>query len=128
MSLRSVLSSIYRKTNPESSRVSPKKAVRMTSKQWDVLTIIVNGNGEVEGNFIPVDLDQILERQSYISTKQSLQFILRSLVEKGLIEKGGMENRRDRQRRLYFPTTLGKQMFGTETDHSFVEKESAFSD
>lgn len=75
---------------------------------------IVAGDGEAA-----IDLDQLLERLDYQTTKESLQFSLRALIGHGLIRKAERELRRDRIRQTLVPTTYGKQVYA-ETQPHFV--------
>ena len=54
------------------------------------------------------DMDQLLERLSWTPSKESLQFSIRALIAKGLIEKAGIETRRGRNRICYQMTVDGK--------------------
>jgi DNA-binding MarR family transcriptional regulator len=84
--------------------------VNLTQKQKAILALIVKGNpgdpstGEPD---TPIDFDQLIERLPYQTSKQSMHFSVRALVARGLIEKGGLEARRGRARRLISPTPLG---------------------
>lgn len=81
---------------------------RLTSKQVHILDVIVAGNGlDGDGNLIPVDLDELLGRLGYETTKASIQFSLRALVARGLIVKGAQVERRGRSRATYYPTAAG---------------------
>ena len=75
---------------------------------------IIAGDGEAA-----IDLDQLLERLDYKTSKESLQFSLRALIGHGLIRKGERELRRDRVRQTIVPTGLGKMIY-TETVPHFV--------
>jgi len=75
----------------------------LTEKQEAVLTSIVRGNED--GSFC--DLDQVIERVPYETTKASIQFIVRNLIGKGLIEKKRPEKRRNRRRVVLSPTPEG---------------------
>jgi DNA-binding MarR family transcriptional regulator len=98
--------------------------IALTNKQVALLKVIVEGNGHVEGKFSPCDLDQIIERVSYHPSKDSLQFSIRKLIEKGAITKSGFERRRDRRRVLIAPTKLGRQLMQpTLKKESYVETE-----
>ena len=59
-----------------------------------------------------VDLDQLLERLPYATTKESLQFSLRALERHALIDRSFAEHRRGRLRRLVAPTETGRQLHG----------------
>lgn len=55
----------------------------------------------------PIDLDQMLEQLAWAPTKESTQFVIRSLVTKGLIEKTELVFRRGRRRVCYRATPAG---------------------
>ncbi|MEB0029202.1 hypothetical protein QN372_00415 [Undibacterium sp. RTI2.1] len=67
------------------------------------MRVIIAGNGESAS----VDLDEILDRVRYETTKASLQFSIRALIAHKLIEKKGIEKRRGRQRQVIEATELG---------------------
>lgn len=75
----------------------------LTEKQIEILKLVVKGNSD--GSFI--DLDQLLERLSYKPSKAALQFSLRFMAERGLLEKKALENRRGSARRIYSCTAKG---------------------
>lgn len=77
--------------------------MELTAKQMSIMNVVVGANPD--GSH--VDLDQILDRLDYTTTKQSLQFSLRALIAHGLIQKAGAENRRGRQRTLIRATGMG---------------------
>jgi DNA-binding PadR family transcriptional regulator len=79
----------------------------LTVKQVELLTVIAKGNGAAAA-----DLDEILDRIRYETTKQSLQFSIRALIKHGFIEKRGTEKRRGRQRQMIAATDLGLSMVG----------------
>lgn len=84
---------------------------RLTYKQMNCLVVIARGNpgmGETWAQF--ADLDEILERIDYKTSKDSLQFTLRALIGRRLIRKVGMECRRGRQRVLFELTELGRTL------------------
>lgn len=85
-----------------------KPATLLTAKQTALLTIIAQGNPDGS----EVDLDQVLERLPYKTTKHSLQFSIRIMVAKGLIEKLELEGRRSRWRCVIKPTKLGLEVYG----------------
>jgi DNA-binding PadR family transcriptional regulator len=78
--------------------------MNLTAKQKAILALVVHGNKDGT----PIDLDQLIERVPYSPTKESMQFSVRAMVNKGLIEKGGIEPRRGRGRRIITATDLGK--------------------
>lgn len=77
--------------------------MNLSEKQVGVLLTI---NRENEDKSL-VDLDQIIERQSYETNKPSIQFIIRNLIQKKLIIKDGTEVRNNRRKVLFRTTTLG---------------------
>ncbi len=83
--------------------------MHLTVKQIELLSVISRGNGAND----PADLDEILDRVRYETTKQSLQFSIRALIKHGLIAKKGIEKRRGRQRQVIEATELGHQMAGS---------------
>lgn len=82
--------------------------MHLTTKQIQLLHVISEGNGEDA----PCDLDEILEKLPYETTKQSLQFSIRALISHGVIEKRGTEKRRGRARQVIAATVLGHHMVG----------------
>jgi hypothetical protein len=87
----------------------------MTNKQIQVMKVILKGNTDAAG-WTPVDLDQLLERIPYETTKASMQFTIRYLINKGCITKG-QEKRRSYTRATYLPTDQGKSMIQAEDQH-----------
>lgn len=88
------------------------RAVNLTDKQYRIMIVICDGNGvDEEGNFIPIDLDQLLERISYRTGKDSMQFSIRVLMGHGYVKKD-YEKRRNARRVIYTPTKSGKQITG----------------
>lgn len=84
----------------------------LTNKQYKILTVLCHGNGkDKDGNHIPCDLDELLERVAYKTTKDSMQFSIRALVKRGLITKG-KEYRRGANRVVYIPSRLAMQTMG----------------
>lgn len=79
----------------------------LSEKQAEILKHIVRMNAD--GSFI--DLDQLLERLSYKPSKDALQFSIRHLVGRNLIEKKPVEYRRGAKRRLFAPTALGYEEY-----------------
>lgn len=97
--------------------------MRLTVKQIEIMGILNAGNGIDAGKFSPCDLDQLLERLSYRTTKDSIQFSIRALVKKELVEKKGTEVRRGRSRVLLSLTKSGKAIFSAETEPWMVGEE-----
>jgi hypothetical protein len=82
--------------------------MNLTIKQIEIMKVVVAGAtaGAV------VDIDQLLERLPYKTTKASLQFSLRAVERHGLIDRSFAEHRRERLRRLIAPTELGRAVIG----------------
>jgi len=96
--------------------------MHLTQKQLTIMTVVVAGDGkDAAGNLIPVDMDQLLERIDYKTTKESMQFSIRALIKNGFIYKGGFQTRRGRTRVVFFPTELGKQMTKLGASTSYLE-------
>ncbi|MBV6634379.1 MAG: hypothetical protein KI788_00560 [Mameliella sp.] len=79
---------------------------RLTKKQMQVLGTIVKGHPE-DGL---LDMDQLLEAIPYETSKNSIQFTIRSLITRKMIVKMDQELRRGRMRVVYAPTLRGQQM------------------
>jgi hypothetical protein len=80
--------------------------VELSQKQiWIMKTVCKGG---AEGDFL--DLDELLKNLPYRTTKQSLQFSIRALIRRGLIEKKDREIRRGRKRRVLAPTVIGMNL------------------
>lgn len=84
--------------------------MHLTHKQIELMRVIVAGNGDND----PADLDEILVRVRYATTKQSLQFSIRALIAHGLIEKRGIQKRRGRQRQVIAATRIGQAVMGPQ--------------
>lgn len=86
--------------------------MRMTTKQTKILGCLCDKNADGS----EVDLDQLLEalRAEYHweTTKPSLQFSLRRLIEGGLVTKLNRQIRRGRLRAILTITPLGLRMMG----------------
>jgi hypothetical protein len=82
--------------------------MNLTIKQIEIMKVVVAGASEGAA----VDLDQLLERLTYKTTKESLQFSLRAIERHGLIDRSFAEHRRGRLRRLVRPTDLGRAVVG----------------
>lgn len=83
---------------------------RITDKQYRILSVVLEGNRDAEGRFTPVDIDQLLERLSYRTTKQSFYFSMKALVARGLVEKGE-DVRRGARRVTLAPTERCRRLF-----------------
>ena len=78
----------------------------LTEKQKDIIKTL--NLGYERGHLL--DLDELLEVLPYKTTKQSIQFSIRALIKKGLVEKGHTRQRSDNRyhRRTLGLTTLGR--------------------
>ncbi|UBM12770.1 hypothetical protein [Cupriavidus metallidurans] len=86
--------------------------MQLTEKQHKILFEIAKGNGkDSDGNLIPVDLDELLQRLDYGPSKDSMHFSIRALVRRGLIVKGDLQHRRGRMRVVYLPSLWVKNRF-----------------
>ena len=91
--------------------------MHLTTKQLHILSTVIKGNPD--GSFI--DLDQLLERLPYETTKQSIQFSIRALIAKKLLMKHPREKRRGRSRVILSATDLGYRIM---SPHSAIIDES----
>lgn len=85
--------------------------MHLTTKQIELMRVISAGNSDGSN----VDLDQLLSRLSYRTTKASLQFSIRALINKDLIEKAAREVRRNRERQTIAVTLYGSGFFPRPT-------------
>lgn len=78
----------------------------LTDKQKDILRTLSLGHDR--GHLL--DLDELLEVLPYKTTKQSMQFSLRALIKKSLVEKSDCRPRKEDgyQRRTLGLTALGR--------------------
>ncbi|KWW08319.1 hypothetical protein [Escherichia fergusonii] len=78
----------------------------LTDKQKDIIKTL--NLGYERGHLL--DLDELLEVLPYKTSKQSIQFSIRALIKKGLVEKGNTRQRSDTRyhRRTLGLTTLGR--------------------
>jgi hypothetical protein len=82
-----------------------------------IMQVIVDRNKDGS----PTDLDQILERLNYETSKASLQFSIRSLILHGLIKKDPeWEKRRGRKRVIIAPTVMGERMIKPRSEKGKV--------
>lgn len=77
----------------------------LSKKQRQILDVLIRGNPD--GSW--VDLDQLLERLPYKTTKPSIQYSIRILIRKGMLERKSIELRRGHYRRLLAPTMKAYQ-------------------
>ena len=100
----------------------------LTTKQYRILLVICDGNGKNDdGEFVPVDMDELLERLSYRTTKQSMQFSIKYLSRRGLIAKG-YEQRRGAKRVTFSPTKLARQIMGYHDPHYIESSDLSYLD
>ncbi len=93
----------------------------ITTKQWQILTVVCDANGKDEnGNLIPVDMDELLSRLAYRTSKESMHFSLRPLLKKGYITKD-YEKRRGARRMVLVPTRLAMQVMGYGDSPAYIE-------
>ena len=85
----------------------------LTRRQFQVFFLVCKGNEE-DLVYHWLDLDQLIDRMEKemkaVVTKQAIQFPIRELVEKGLIEKRPAEKRRSARRRILAPTHAGREL------------------
>lgn len=82
--------------------------IGFSNKQKSILKVVMQGNDD--GGF--VDLDELIERVNYRTTKQSMQFSVRALIKRGYILRSTeVELRRGRLRRLMQPTVTAFDVF-----------------
>jgi len=80
--------------------------LRVTKKQYLLINVI--GTTNDDGDFL--DIDQILDKLPYETSKQSLQFSIRALVKNGFAEKRGLEERRGQSRIVISLTKEGYRL------------------
>lgn len=80
-----------------------KRIASLTPYQFELLRVVGEGTPEE-----PVDFDQLLERLSWAPKKESAQFVIRAVIEKGLMAKTDLKLRRGRRRVCYILTTQGR--------------------
>lgn len=84
-----------------------KPKTTLTPHQYEVLKIVIVGNDSKDPTLILADLDEILERVTRKTSKQSIQFTIRALIHNGMMTKAGRLARRGRQRVTYEATDQG---------------------
>ena len=82
--------------------------MRFTDKQREIMSLLIRANPD--GTFL--DIDQLIESLSYRTSKESLQFSIRTLIKHGMVTKAEREIRRARCRTVLVPTGLGYSAFG----------------
>ena len=86
---------------------------RLTNKQYQILSTVIDGTVDDENKPAPLDLDQLLERLPYRTTRDSLQFSLRALEARRLIVRD-YEKRRGRRHALIIPTKLALKVLTSQ--------------
>lgn len=86
--------------------------MRMTTKQIQLLTCLANKNPD--GSNLDLDqlLDQLADNHNWETTKASLQFSIRTLINEGVVKKEAREKRRGRLRAVLSITPLGLSVLG----------------
>lgn len=84
--------------------------VPMTRKQLEVIRVIANFD---EGGK-PLDLDTVISRLPYETTKMAFQFVLRGLIKRELVEKLERQSARGKSRRFLTVTPLGLHRLESE--------------
>jgi hypothetical protein len=106
--------------------VERQEITTLTSRQMIIMELVLRGNGkDPDGRFIPIDLDQLLERLPYETTKQSMQFSVRALIGRGMLEKGARQNRRGRSRVTLCPTAFARQQLRLGIQPNWVQPEGS---
>ena len=88
----------------------------MTGKQLETLRIIANE----ENGGKPLDLDEIMSKLSFKTTKQNFQFVIRALIKRELIEKLECETIRHKKRRILKITPLGLNRLRNEPKRTMM--------
>lgn len=103
--------------------------MNLTVKQISIMRVIAAGNaGEVENSDRSrVDLDQLLDRIDYETSKASIQFSIRSLIKSGMIVKSD-DRRRGRLHVTYVPTeACHKILTRRPAEYHYLEDEEGDS-
>lgn len=80
--------------------------MKLTKKQGTIMTLVCIGNKDAAGNLESwLDIDQVMERCGYACSKQAMQFSIRYLLQKGLVEKS-YECRRGSRRMVLAPSAI----------------------
>lgn len=82
---------------------------RLTHKQLLLLKVVADGSGNLSDWWL--DIDQVLSNLAFTGwtpTKQSLQFSIRSLLKKRLVERRSFRKRKSYNRRVLATTNAGR--------------------
>jgi predicted transcriptional regulator len=88
----------------------------LSEKQLEIMQAILKGGPNQDGTPGPADMDQILDGLSYVTSKESIQFSIRSLIGRGLIGKLPQRVRRGRLRVCYGLTESGEAFLTGKPD------------
>ena len=90
----------------------------LTPKQISIINLLI-ASDSLRMSEEHMDLDQIIEQVPYEVTKEAIQFSLRSLVQKGMINKSPKEERirrRGRKRVVYWVTDACSKVMTVRRD------------
>lgn len=90
--------------------------MKLTQKQIQLLGIIKKANPDGTN----VDMNELIDRTDYKPSKASMQFSIRALIAKELIEKCDISKRRGRQHVSYQILPLGLHFTAGMTEAAFV--------
>lgn len=95
---------------------------RLSKKQTQIMQTLCAGNTDDSGAIISwLDMDQLLERLPYRTTKASMSFSIRYLIGKEMLVKGRRELRRTKVRNVIIPTNLGFSLINKTRPLGFYE-------
>lgn len=97
--------------------------VILTPHMREVMRVVIRGNSD--GSFC--DLDQVIDRVSYHTNKAAIQFVIRNLIAKGMLNKLGRETRRNRSRVVLTATPEGYAEMKPISDEDHEELVKLFS-
>lgn len=104
------------------THLASKPKTKITAHQMEVLRIVIAGNVSADPGLVLADLDEVLERVTKDTSKQAMQFTIRSLVHNKMIEKKDRVRRRGRLRVTFEATELGRQIGANKpTPAVFIE-------
>lgn len=95
--------------------------MHLTTKQRQIMSCVISGNNECKGVLVDwLTIAELVEILPYKTSRESMQFSIRALIKKELIEKGKQELRDGRWRTPIIPTTLGLEIAQTLRPVDFV--------
>ena len=93
----------------------------LTKKQKMIMETLSAGNVDASGALVSwLDMDQLLERLPYRTTKASMNFSVRYLAQKEMISKT-YETRREKRRAVFIPTQFGFSLVNSVKPAGFYE-------